>query len=119
MGRPFDFHRPTQQSARLRQGGRCAHCGERLDDLWEHAHHVIPNQVGRVANPADDFLRSEDNCVVLCEPCHEAAHAFGQYQHGAVALAEWFPYSHNRRSSKAHEKWASSVDTEWERRAPR
>jgi hypothetical protein len=65
MARTFDFAQPVVNSVRLRQWGICAKCGERLDDLVEHAHHVIPNQTGRATDPADAFLRSTDNCVIL------------------------------------------------------
>lgn len=52
MARAFDFNTATRSKARLRQDSSCAFCGENLDDMEEHAHHVIPNQSGDPGNAA-------------------------------------------------------------------
>jgi 5-methylcytosine-specific restriction endonuclease McrA len=115
MGRSFDFPHYVQREARLRQWGICAHCGERLDDTWEHAHHVIPNQCGQAENPSHAFLRSSDNCAILCEACHEAAHAHGSFRLGAVASGKWFRYSHGKQADARHTIWCTRIDAEWRR----
>lgn len=119
MPRPYDFTDATQRDARMRQWGLCAHCGERLDDRWEHAHHVIPNQIGRPGDRADDFLRGADNCVIICEECHSAAHAHGSYRHGAVAPPTWYLYSHGKHAQGPHAVWCRRIETEWDRLASR
>jgi hypothetical protein len=113
--RAFDFKSSAPGAARWRQYGLCAHCGESLDDVMDHAHHVIPNQIGRINDPADAFLRDVDNCVILCEDCHWAAHSYGQYRLGAVAIPGWFRYSHGKAGRAQHATWARMLDSEWER----
>src|SRR5688500_20348812 len=107
MARPFDFTPATTRAARLRQNGRCAECGAPLLSACEHAHHAIPNQAGDVANPADELLRSPENCVILCDPCHTAAHSHGKFRNGAVAPPEWFTYSHGRKGAAEHRPWCA------------
>lgn len=108
MARPFDFRTSEQSSARFRQDGLCAVCGESLDDVEEFAHHVVPNQSGQAANPVHRWLASSDNCVVLCPTCHYRVHQNGDYRFGAVAPASYFPHSHGRNSA-AHEAWAREL----------
>lgn len=105
MGRPFDFSWKVQQTARLRQEGICACCGDDLSDLVEHAHHVIPNQSGVSAKPEHLWLKSTDNCVVLCDQCHWRVHQDGRYQKGAVAPPAYFPHSHGENRA-GHQGWA-------------
>jgi hypothetical protein len=115
MARPFDFSQTVQRAARLRQWGLCGHCGDSLDHRLEHAHHVIPNQSGTIENPAAAFLRSAENCAILCDACHAAAHAHGAYKSGAVAPADWFPYSHGQQGQAEHLRWRLRIDSEWRR----
>ncbi len=105
MARHFAFRTPAQSQARLRQFGRCAHCGDNLNDVEEHAHHVIPNQSGNPKNPDHAFLATADNCVVLCHVCHEAVHQGGKYRNGAVAPPDYFPHSHGHNRPE-HQRWA-------------
>jgi 5-methylcytosine-specific restriction endonuclease McrA len=114
MARPFEFDQRTKGQAFLRQWNLCAHCGRNLSSLFDHAHHVIPNQTGVVGNPADAFLRSVDNCVILCDTCHERVHQDGRYRAGAVAPAEYYPYSHGKQSPQ-HTLWVIRVNAEWRR----
>ena len=112
MKRPFDFEHTTKAQAFMRQWNLCGHCGGNLSNLFDHAHHVIPNQTGRVTNPKDQFLRSIDNCVILCDLCHERVHQDGRYRTGAVAPAEYYPYSHGRQTP-LHMLWVIRVNAEW------
>ena len=112
MGRPFDFSYSTKNTAWFRQNGLCAHCGESLIDVVEHAHHVIPNQIGMPGNPQHRFLRTTDNCVILCEGCHSSAHD-DDWGHGAMALAEFYPYSHGRTAYTDHVMWRRLITREW------
>ncbi|MFO1305434.1 MAG: HNH endonuclease signature motif containing protein [Burkholderiales bacterium] len=109
MARPFDFHVGPKREARLRQEGRCALCGDVLDDLEEHAHHVIPNQSGDPRNPAHRWIATAENCVILCDMCHERVHADGRYRRGAVAPPSYYPHSHGSKAS-AHSAWAMVLD---------
>lgn len=115
MPRIFAFTPQVKREARIRQYGICAHCGESLDDVWEAAHHVVPNQSGAADDPEDAFLRTADNCVVLCDDCHDAAHAHGAFLLGAVAPADWYPYSHGKEPLGPHEVWRQRIAREWRR----
>lgn len=76
------FSTNTKTAARLRQKGRCGICGEKLDDLWEEAHHLRPHSMG-----GRDHV---DNCVILCDQCHHRAHYDGRYRNGFVAPRSYF-----------------------------
>ena len=114
MGRTFAFSQPTARAARQRQAGRCAQCGCSLASAVEHAHHVIPNQSGEAGEAADHLLRSPENCVVLCDACHTAAHGHGKFRNGAVAPPEWFTYSHGRKGAAGHHPWCALLNAHWE-----
>lgn len=109
MARPFDFTTSVRNAAFSRQWNRCAHCGEPLTSQEDHAHHVIPNQSGDPDNEAHAFLRTVDNCVVLCATCHYAVHEFGRYATGAVAPPSYYPHSHGP-DAPSHRIWASQLD---------
>ncbi len=109
MARPFDFEDGVKKQARLRQFGLCAVCGDSMNDLYEHAHHVVPNQSGNVAISADSWLKGEDNCVILCEDCHFIVHDGGRYQKGAVAPPDYYKYSHGGHVV-AHVMWVSDMN---------
>lgn len=78
------FSEDTKRAARWRQMGRCGICGENLDWLEEHAHHIFPNALG-----GPDAV---DNCVILCWDCHCYAHAWSNYRSGVVAPRSLFRY---------------------------
>jgi len=106
--RPFDFDDTVRREARLRQFGLCAHCGDSLTDQWEEAHHAIPNQSGDPNHPAHAWLRTVDNCVVLCDLCHHVAHAENT-RTGAVAPPEFYEYSHGLDRVQ-HAAWAARLN---------
>jgi hypothetical protein len=106
MSRAFAFRTPAQKEARLRQLGACAVCGESLDDVVEHAHHVIPNQSGQRGNPDHAWIASADNCVVLCDLCHDQVHEGGKYRTGGVAPPSYFEHSHGPNRA-AHLRWVA------------
>ena len=116
MPRAFAFRTPAQAAARFRQHGQCAKCGEPLDDIEEHAHHVIPDQSGSPGDPRHRWLASPDNCVVLCDVCHYVVHAGGRYRTGAVAPPSYFEHSHGSDRA-AHLHWvallASKASSVW------
>src|SRR5262245_37936725 len=94
MARPFDFSDDVRNQAFFRQFNCSAHYGETLLYLSDHAHHVVPNQLGQAGDTTHHWIREIDNCVILCEPCHERVHENGKYRFGAVASPDDFPYSH-------------------------
>jgi hypothetical protein len=116
--REYDFSQQAKSQAFARQEGRCACCGESLQDQLDNAHHVVPNQVGRRGREEDSFLRSSDNCVYLCESCHERVHQDGRYREGAVAGPEYYRHSHGG-NQKSHQQWARLVNAYWDRRFPK
>ena len=115
MKRAFDFDSNTKRKAFQRQYNRCAHCSNSLINAVDHAHHVIPNQIGDMKEPDDAFLRSEDNCVILCDPCHNRVHQDGRYRDGAVAAPQEFIYSHGAHTDK-HNLWVIQVNAHWDRK---
>ena len=78
------FSSSTIREARFRQKGRCADCGRDLDDLWEEAHHIHPHSLG-----GRDHV---DNCVILCDMCHERVHYNGYYRSCIVAPKSYFEH---------------------------
>ena len=109
MARAFDFSEKTKNAVWVRQWNRCAICGEDLTWLEDHAHHVIPNQVGDPNDADDALLRGADNCVVLCSDCHDYAHAYGNYRTGAVPSPEHYVYSHGKEAARHAEKLGLSM----------
>jgi hypothetical protein len=108
MGRDFDFSETVKREAFFRQWNLCAHCGRNLINIVDHAHHVLPNQVGNPKNSNDDWIRSVDNCVILCDTCHYRVHENGHYRTGAVAPPEYYPYSHGRQTHD-HQNWLTRI----------
>jgi hypothetical protein len=107
VGRPFDFSESTIREARLRQYGRCAACNELLEDLYEHAHHVVPQQAGSPKRFSDQWLKTSDNCVILCDDCHTAYHGHGRFR-DITADPAVFRYSHGNDGA-AHNAWLTRV----------
>lgn len=110
MARPFDFKDSVKDKARIRQQALCAQCGEDLNNLEEHAHHVIPNQSGDPGNTGHDWLRSAENCVIVCDMCHWRVHENGKYQQGAVAPPSYYEHSHGKFKA-SHRKWVSDLES--------
>lgn len=108
MGRPFDFDDSTKDKAFFRQWNRCAHCGQSLVNTWDNAHHVIPNQLGDPRSSQDLWLSTIDNCVILCDQCHNRVHQDGRFRTGAVASPAYFPYSHGNQQAE-HILWADRI----------
>ena len=103
MSSPFLFDERTKSVARLRQNGRCAACARDLSDLLEHAHHVVPKQTGSPSTSGDHWLRSVENCVILCEQCHTAYHGHGRFRN-VTAEPAVFKFSHGKNVG-AHQQW--------------
>ncbi|NNM71004.1 hypothetical protein [Enterovirga aerilata] len=94
--------------------GRCACCYRELADTAQtNAHHVVP--IEQVDERVDFFkhqwLKSSDNCVVVCrEPCHtEIAHHAFKTSGGYEAPPEFFPFSHGIGNSPAHRAWIRKI----------
>ena len=111
--RPFDFDQATRQSAFFRQWNRCAHCGRDLLNTEDHAHHVVPNQVGRPGSEADAWIRGTDNCVILCDTCHHRVHENGRYRFGAVASPASYPFTHGRQKKDHRDRVARMNKRFW------
>ena len=108
MARAFDFTEAAKQQARLRQWGLCAHCGTLLDDLVEHAHHVVPNQSGNPGKIDHLWLKTAQNCVIICDVCHYRVHENGRFRAGAVAQTDYFMHSHGN-NIPAHRRWSEQL----------
>ncbi len=113
----FRFSDTTKHQAFYRQWNRCAYCGANLIYKMDHAHHVIPVQSGKLNDQHDVFLKSLDNCVILCEDCHlEIGHS-GNFTKGPVAMPVTFPYSHGQEK-EAHKTWSQQLNAQWKRKFP-
>ena len=108
MARNFNFSVDVKNKAFFRQWNLCAHCGKSLTNVFDHAHHVLPNQAGARGNPNDSWIKSVDNCVILCESCHFRVHENGRYRTGAASAPKYFPYSHGRQKQE-HQFWVRSI----------
>jgi len=106
--RNFPFTLLTRQEACIRQYGRCARCNEKLNDLWDEGHHVIPDQAGNRGNPQHAWMGSTINCVVLCDVCHTWAHQDGDTKNGLVPDPKEYIWSHGEDRS-AHQAWVERL----------
>lgn len=115
----FSFSYHVKLKAYNRQNYRCATCGENLIKLlrqneYNPAHHVMPVQSGDMEDPADKWMRTAENCVMLCEDCHHhVGHGGGHYATVAASPRE-FPYSHT--SQAEHQKWANRINEKWRKK---
>ncbi|MCI0404729.1 MAG: HNH endonuclease [candidate division Zixibacteria bacterium] len=94
----MSFSNLTKSQARLRQRGKCAHCGESLNEMEESAHYLL-----RESSGGPD---KEENCVMLCQNCHSIVHNNASFQSCYVAPMAYFPYaniygSHQPRQTRA------------------
>ena len=76
-------------------------------------HHVIPDQCGKYRPRYAGFLRTDDNCVLICRECHDNAHEYGKFEHGIVANPSYFPFSHGANVA-AHKAWCQTINTQWD-----
>jgi 5-methylcytosine-specific restriction endonuclease McrA len=108
--RRFEFSPGTKAKARERQDGKCAKCGTNLFYHEEHAHHVVPNQSGDWEIEDDAYMKTKENCVILCDVCHEAVHNLNT-RTGAVAPPSYFRWSHADELD-THFSWAAKLQRE-------
>ena len=106
--RAFAFTDKTRKAAFARQQMVCACCGDYLGNLYDNAHHVVPNQVGRANDAGHAWLREVDNCVILCDSCHFRVHQDGKYENGAVPPPDYYPFSHGKQSGE-HLEWVAQT----------
>ena len=105
------FDELVRRAVFVRQKGRCASCGMKLNELiettamnWIEFHHVRPAALG-----GD---KDEDNCVALCtytspgakDGCHYHVHEEGQFKGLVAAGPEYFKFSHGHEYAK-HDVW--------------
>jgi len=106
--RRHNFTQKTKKEAFYRQGGRCAHCGDELDDMIDRAHHVVPDQASR-GKRIDAFIETVENCVYLCLMCHDIVHDGAKMRHGATAPPSYYRHSHSA-SRGAHREWVARLE---------
>jgi hypothetical protein len=102
----FNFPINAYWEARLRQGNRCASCSDDLGDAVRReapGHHAgITRQeaksLGMQNNPG--WIRSSENCAVLCTSCHnEFAHDGGHFQTAIEDTNEYLFFKDDASSS--------------------
>jgi len=117
-GRLYEFHGGVWQTVVKRQDAICAACGKGLaafnddGDRDVFGHHVIPDQCGKHRPKYADFLRTAENCVMICKECHWAAHEYGKYEYGIVANPDFFQFSHSKRKGE-HRAWCETINDRW------
>ena len=111
MARKYEFSETVKKEARQRQMDLCASCGHSMNDEWEEAHHVIPDQSGASSQNKYDWMRTALNCVVLCDPCHVNIGHNGNTRTGAVAGPDAYTYSHGGNDVQ-HKEWVRILDIE-------
>ena len=79
----MSFSNLTKSQARLRQRGKCAHCGQSLNEIEESAHYLLRENGG-----GPD---SEENCVVLCQNCHSTVHGNANFHTSYITTVGHFP----------------------------
>jgi hypothetical protein len=111
MARLFEFSPATRMEAMFRQSWLCAWCKTDLKDDFPHGHHVVPNQAATADSAENAWIRTAENCVMLCEDCHrEFGHAGGDFRNGAVPFACQYKYSHGKNFAE-HTRWAARIDS--------
>ena len=81
----MSFSNLTKSQTRLRQRGKCAHCGQSLVETEEAAHYLL-----RESSGGPD---KEENCVILCGRCHHTVHNNASFQTSYLAPLSHFPYA--------------------------
>jgi 5-methylcytosine-specific restriction endonuclease McrA len=119
---PYEFKDDVRDQAYARQEQYCAGCagGKKLQKKGSIGHHVIPVQVLKhtrapegVFSDAEAFIRSVDNCVMLCQQCHFRFHAAGNTRYGPVAVPEEFKFSHGLTRTDLRGDWVKGVEKMW------
>jgi len=107
----LEFSTVTKFQALHRQWNRCAHCGKHLSLQVGHAHHVIAVRSNNLNNLDDTFLRSVDNCVILCNHCCDLVGHSGNIGNNAITSLSAFKYSHGLEKNE-HYQWDDKVSVE-------
>lgn len=108
----FRFSEQTKAEAAERQQDMCASCGDPLSDSPTHAHHTgitvqEARELGLEKQP--DYVRSADNCSIVCEPCHQDFVHDGGRTRTATEDTSALPHTHgndlaaNQRLATEHE----------------
>jgi hypothetical protein len=81
----MSFSNLTKSQARLRQRGKCAQCGESLNETEEAAHYLL-----RESSGGED---KEQNCIILGQNCHSAVHGNANFHTSYITPVGHFPYA--------------------------
>lgn len=105
MGRRNQFPEGIKNKARKRQRDLCAHCGDGLDGQTDEGFQVVPRKsVDDSDSNKHVWVRSADNCVMICDPCNS--------KHGHKWMRrlrpEDFKFSHGKNRA-AHQKWLGDM----------
>lgn len=119
----YAFTDAVQEEVGKRQNWLCAACGKSLGTgnttTLANVHHVIPAIAGTPSNSADDFIKTADNGVLLCDDstdedktrgdhCHaQVGHGGGRFKSFAGFL-DAFKHSHGEDTTK-HAKWVQKM----------
>ena len=95
----YEFTPSVKQQALERQEYQCASCGDSLADQPSAAHHAgISVQEARAAKMHDspEFVKSADNCAIVCPECHEQFQHDGGHFRTAIEDSSSLPYMAGR-----------------------
>lgn len=103
----FNFSASAYWEARQRQGNRCASCRDDLGDASRTeapGHHAgITRQEAKALgmNEHPEWVRSSENCAVICASCHtEFAHDGGQFRTAVESSGDYISFEDDIRSSR-------------------
>lgn len=105
----FPFAEQTKAEAAERQQEMCASCGDSLADGPSHAHHTgITVQEARAwgLESSPDYVKSTDNCSIVCEPCHQGFVHDGGRTRTATEDTTALPHTHGN-DLEANQKLAT------------
>ncbi len=110
MAREVEFTAEVLERVVQRQQCQCGRCGDQLTSDFS-GDSVIPAESFAAQSDGQTFLKSEDNCVAVCQECHSFIDG-ASTQLGKVAPPEFYPHSHGTDSS-AHKEWARHIYVQW------
>lgn len=106
MGQRNKFSEGIKAKASKRQHDMCAACGGKLDGFTDEGFQVVPRKsVDDSDSNAHVWIRSADNCVIVCEPCNSK---YGRRWMRKLRPND-FKFSHGKNRS-AHQNWVGQMN---------
>ena len=111
MTRDVEFPANVLDRVIERQHGQCGGCGDQLTSDYSDDP-VIPAVSFANSTDGQAFLKSDDNCIVVCQECHDDIDDVSR-QTGSVPPPEIYPHSHGSDLA-AHQEWSTRINNRWD-----